>query len=248
MTRSQYTRYLLRCNSRNILREDRLFRANRAPAMQRRQHLRVRLRLPARLRWSAPLGQRTDRCETINVSRGGLLLTCSEAHALGHPLWVTFPFDPGDSGAQPETLARVVRCAESAGENHGELAGRSARRFPGRWIVATHFEGAAHSRRNGNVETNRSQNGVGSKIALPIRVRPKHIPWHEEAMTVEVSPEKLKFVTNREYKFGEQLLVSFVSGTEAPWAGDGEWTTQVTGIEMEAGSDLLCVTVRKRIN
>jgi len=67
-------------------------------------------------------------------------------------------------------------------------------------------------------------------------------------MTVEVSPEKLKFVTNREYKFGEQLLVSFVSGTEAPWAGDGEWTTQVTGIEMEAGSELLCVTVRKRIN
>jgi hypothetical protein len=117
-------------------------------------------------------------------------------------------------------------------------------------MVAMHFEGTAHSqsRRNGNAEASRSQNGAGSKIALPIRVRPKHVPWHEEAMTIEVSPEKLKFITNREYTFGQQLLVSFASGNEAPWVGDGEWTTQVTGIEMEAGSDLLCVTVRKKGN
>jgi hypothetical protein len=111
-----------------------------------------------------------------------------------------------------------------------------------------HFEGAAHSqsRRNGGVEATRSQNGAGSKISLPIRVRPEHIPWYEEAMTIEVSPDKLKFVTNREYTFGQRLLVSFVSGSELPWAGDGEWTTKVSGIEMEAGSNLLCVTVRKK--
>jgi len=224
--------------------------------MQRRQHLRVRLRLPARLRWSAPLGQRTDRCETINVSRGGLLLICNEAHGPGHPLWITFPFDPADSGTQPETLARVVRCTQAPDESQTQvarvptpattpMAERSGWR-PAHWIVATHFEGAPRSRRNGNVEANRSHNGAGSKIALPIRVRPNHIPWHEEAMTIEVSPEKLKFLTNREYTFGQQLLVSFVSGSEAPWTGDGEWMTQVTGIEMEAGSDLLCVTVRKQ--
>ena len=220
--------------------------------MQRRQHLRVRLRLPARLRWSAALGQRTDRCETINVSRGGLLLACDEAHGLGHPLWITFPFDPEDSGAQPETLARVVRCAESAAESQEQFSGRSRgglhARLPGRWIVAMHFEVASHSqsRRNGNTEADRSQNGAGSKIALPIRVRPKHVPWHEDAMTIEVSADKLKFITNREYTFGQQLLVSFASGNEVPWVGDSEWTTQVTGIEMEAGSDLLCVTVRKK--
>ncbi len=225
-----------------------LFAPNRVPSMQRRQHLRVRLRLPARLRWSAPLGQRTDRCETINVSRGGLLLACKEAHGTGHPLWVTFPFDPDDSGAQPETLARVVRCAESPGQNQAPLPGRAPSRLPAPWVVAMHFEGAAHSqsRRNGGVEATRSQNGAGSKIALPIRVRPEHIPWYEEAMTIEVSPDKLKFVTNREYTFGQRLLVSFVSGSELPWAGDSEWTTKVTGIEMEAGSSLLCVTVRKK--
>jgi PilZ domain len=208
--------------------------------MQRRQHLRVRLRLPARLRWSAPLGQSTDRCETINVSRGGLLLACSEAHGLGHPLWVTIPFDPDDPGAQPETLARVVRCLKSNGEDHGPSSAK--------WAVAMHFEGVAdpQSRRSGGPEAGHNRNGEGSKIALPIRVRPQNIPWHEEAMTIEVSPEKLKFVTHREYAFGQRLLISFVSGSETLWVGDGEWITQVTGIEMEAGSDSLIVTVRKK--
>jgi hypothetical protein len=204
--------------------------------MQRRSHLRVRLRLPARLRWSAPFGQRTDQCETINLSRSGLLLACHEAHGPGHPLWVTIPFDPHDAGAQPETVARVVRCAESKDDTQFT------------WNVAMHLEGAARaqSRRNGSDEANKHQNGAGTKIALPIRVRPDHIPWYEEAMTIEVSPGKLKFVTNREYRFGERLLVTFASGSESPWSGEGEWETQVTGIEMEAGSDSLCVTVRKK--
>jgi len=38
-----------------------------------------------------------------------LLLTCEEAHGVGHPVWVTIPFDPQSSGAQPKTPARVVR-------------------------------------------------------------------------------------------------------------------------------------------
>jgi len=208
--------------------------------MQRRLHLRVRLRLPARLRWSAPLGQRTDQCETINVSRGGLLLACNEAHRDGHPLWVTIPFDPEASGAQPETLARVVRCERADGENGG--------RDSGGWAVAMHFEEAAHaqSRQDGDLEAGKNRNGSGSKIALPIRVRLENVPWYEEAMTTEVSKDKIKFVTHCEYAFGQRLLVSFASGTEAPWSGDGEWRTQVTGIEMEAGSDSLCVTVRKK--
>jgi hypothetical protein len=204
--------------------------------MQRRQHPRVRLRLPARLRWSAPLGQRTDQGETLNVSKDGLLLACSEAHGVGHPLWVTIPYDPQASGAQPETLARVVRCSPA---NEEKSSG---------WNVAMHFEGTAHgqTRANGSRAANKSQNGTGNKISLPIRVRPQHVPWHEDTMTLEVSRDKLKFVTNREYAFGQRLLVSFDVGGEAPWSGDGEWETQVTGIEMEAGSESLCITVRKK--
>jgi PilZ domain len=204
--------------------------------MQRRLHPRVRLRLPARLRWSAPLGQRTDPCETVNVSRGGLLLACNQAHGVGHPIWVTIPYDPQAAGAQPETMATVVRCSPAN------------ERKPPYWNVAMRFEAVEHvqMRGNGSRAANKDQNGAGNKISLPIRVRPKNVPWHEDAMTLEVSRDKLKFVTNREYAFGQSLLVSFDAGGEAPWSGDGEWETQVTGIEMGAGSESLCITVRKK--
>ena len=206
--------------------------------MQRRMHPRVRLRLPARLRWSAPLGQKTEQCETINVSRGGLLLSCNDVPGEGHPLWVTFPFDPAASSAQPETLARVVRRAES----HEEISASAS----ARWKAALQFEATAHlTRRNGGWKTKASGNGAGNKIALPIRVRLEHIPWPEEAMTVEVENDKLKFLTNREYNIGQRLLISFVSGRAAPWDGEGEWETQVSAVEMEPGNESMYVTVRK---
>jgi hypothetical protein len=155
---------------------------------------------------------------------------------VGHPLWVTIPYDPQASGAQPETLARVVRCSPA---NEEKSSG---------WNVAMRFEGAAHgqTRGNGGQAANKNQNGAGNKISLPIRVRPQNVPWHEDTMTLEVSRDKLKFVTNREYAFGQRLLVSFDAGSESPWSGDGEWEAQVTGIEMEAGSESLCITVRKK--
>jgi len=205
--------------------------------MQRRQNPRVRLRLPTRLRWSAPLGQRTEHCQTINASRGGLLLTCGEPHGVGHPLWVTFPFDPEDASMQPETLARVLRCDDAA----GAVANAKI------WNVALQFEQAARHTASSNGKRGiERKNGAGKNFALPIRVRPQHVPWHEEAMTTEVSPDRLKFFTNREYAFGERLLVSFASHSEAPWNGDDEWEVEVTGIEMEAGKDSLLVTVRKK--
>jgi PilZ domain-containing protein len=215
--------------------------------MQRRSHIRVRLRLPARLRWSAPLGQRTDECQTINLSRSGVLLACSEQHAPGYPVWVTIPFDAAAS-SQPETLARVLRC-ERWKQPEAEAAG---------WKVAMHFEGKAPSKRSGNgdLRARAQRNGSESLLALPIRVRPFDVPWYEETMTVEVSTEKLKFLTNREYSFGQRLKVAFARDSEPPWkldgpaagssAADDEWDTQVTGIEMQAGQESLCVTVRKK--
>src|SRR6202034_4588353 len=50
---------------------------------------------------------------TVNVSRGGLLVPCQEAHAEGTSLWVTFPYDAAVPYGQPEILARVVRSAAS---------------------------------------------------------------------------------------------------------------------------------------
>jgi PilZ domain len=77
--------------------------------MDRRAHHCVQLRLPARLRWTTPLGQKTEVCHTVNVSRSGALVPCQEAHTEGRSLWVTFPYDAAISAAQPEILAKVVR-------------------------------------------------------------------------------------------------------------------------------------------
>jgi len=164
-------------------------------------------------------------------------LACKEMHAVGYPLWVTFPFDSAANGLQPELLARVVRCIEDHGEKDAA-----------RWRVALQFERAAQVSHSGNGRRGgiEKRNGVRRSIALPIRVRPRDVPWHEEAMTLEISTEELKFLTHREYAFGEQLLVAFVSPSDAPWSGDNEWETEVTGIQTEAGSDSLRVTVSKK--
>jgi hypothetical protein len=158
-------------------------------------------------------------------------------HAVGYPLWVTFPFDPAARGPQPELLARVVRCMEYHGEKDAA-----------RWTVALQFERAARVSHSGNGRRGRMEkrNGAGRSIALPIRVRPRDVPWHEEAMTLEISTEELKFLTHREYAYGERLLVAFVSPANTPWGGDNEWETEVTGIQTEAGSDSLRVTVSKK--
>src|SRR4029077_7193852 len=83
-------------------------------AMDRREYYRVQLRIPARLRWTTPLGQQTEVCETVNVSRGGLLVPCKENHAAGVSLWVTFPYDTSMPFGQPEISARVVRSTRAA--------------------------------------------------------------------------------------------------------------------------------------
>lgn len=136
---------------------------------------------------------------------------------------------------QPEVPARVVwNEARTPSE-------------PPSWTVALQFDrpNVARNRNGQNTDTSK-KNGAAKGIALPIRVRPPNVPWHEEAMTFEVAPGKVKFVTNREYAFGERLLISFDSRSDAPWSGDEEWEGEVTGIEMDADSDSVTVTVRRR--
>ena len=79
-----------------------------------RAYRRVRMRVPARLRWTSPFGQKIELAETMDVSRGGLLLSSRELHAPGVLLWVTFPFDASLREGQPEVPARVVRSEESS--------------------------------------------------------------------------------------------------------------------------------------
>jgi len=147
---------------------------------------------------------------------------------------VAFPFDPESSAAQPEVPARVVRSNVASGARTE------------RWAVALEFERAPRLPGNHGGASGAAKKNGARNIALPIRVRPPNMPWHEEAMTFEVSPGKVRFVTNREYAFGERLLISFDTRSDAPWSGDEEWEGEVTGIEMDANSDAVTVTVRRK--
>jgi hypothetical protein len=78
---------------------------------------------------------------------------------------------------------------------------------------------------------------------VPVRVRPEHIPWFEEAMTIDVSANGLRFVSNREYQEGQRLLVSFEPTTSAPWSTASETGARVVRIEAVPESAALAVTV-----
>jgi hypothetical protein len=257
--------------------------------MDRREHHRVQLRLPARLRWTTPFGQKTEVCDTVNVSRGGVLVPCQELHAEGKSLWVTFPYDPAIPYSQPEILAKVVRSVESEwspthgdrtngngktnGHSNGKPNGNGAAHkvdgldaspaaataskkhdvavqvvdHPRRTAVALRFEITPRHRSNGNgnghhreVERRASPR---QQLAVPVHVRPEHVPWFEETMTIDCSAEGLKFRSNREYRPGEYLVVSFESADTSPWPAAKEWILMVARLERMPESAALSVAV-----
>jgi hypothetical protein len=123
--------------------------------MDRRDYHRVQLRLPARLRWTTPFGQKTEVCTTVDVSRAGMLVPCREPHAEGMPLWVTFPFDSSLIVGQPEVLARVVRSVVVVRDEAGAATKKSG-------------NGNGHANGNGNGHSNgnghhKNGNGNGHK-------------------------------------------------------------------------------------
>lgn len=211
--------------------------------MDRREHHRVQLRLPARLRWTTPFGQKTEICETLNVSRGGLLVPCKEPHASGFPLWVTFPYDPQLPEPQPEILARVIprrylqiSLFEELMHDTGEESSLG---------LCFHADYRAHSNGNGHKHPIERRASRRRPLAVPVRVRPQHIPWFEEAMTMDISSEGLRFLSRREYAPGQPLFVSFEAFASAPWPGSGEFLSQVVRVEPVAQSPALAVTVTR---
>jgi len=230
--------------------------------MDRREHHRVQLRIPARLRWTTPFGQKTEVCDTLNVCRGGVLVPCEEAHAPGATLWITFPYDASVPYGQPEILARVVwfdgaeRNAHagngsedaaahptSATSSHATRNGNAAH-GP---AAALRFEIASHAHSNGNGHKREYERRASarSRLALPVRVRPENIPWFEETMTLDVSSEGLCFLSNREYEPGQHLIASFDPTTSLPWAGTRECRTRVVRVEPMPQSAVLVVAIRR---
>jgi len=236
--------------------------------MDTREHRRVRMRLPVRLRWTTPFAQKIELVETIDVSRGGLLVSTKEPHTSGVPLWVTFPYDSSLSDGQPEMLARIVRCGEileairdaSVGDkmqsSGASTAWRSAKPHqtaralaicdaPATFAVAIQFEEHADGQWNGHAVRSEPERRASPRrvLAVPVRIRPAQIPWFEEAMTIDFSLKSLRFRSHREYAIGEELQIRFADSTRKPWPGNGEFRSKVVRIAPAADTFALDVSV-----
>jgi PilZ domain len=211
--------------------------------MDRREHHRAQLRLPVRVRWNTPFGQKTEVCKTLDISRGGLLVPCQETHAPGVPLWVTFPYDRSLGESQPEMLAKVVRVRPASNGN----GSKSARASSGEKAVGLHFALPFRPESNGNGHAKeRERRGSPRRpLAIPVRVRLEHIPWFEEAMTIDISANGLRFLSTREYQKGDCLGVSFEPTASAPWPTTSETAAHVIRIEPVPESAALAVTISR---
>ena len=211
--------------------------------MDRREHHRALLRLPVRIRWNTPFGQKTEICKTLDISRGGLLVPCREAHAPGVPLWVTFPYDSSIGDSQPEMPAKVIRVGPASNGN-GSMGALAERKEQGTALrFALPFRSQSYG--NGHGEKSERRHSPRRPLAIPVRVRPERIPWFEEAMTIDVSAHALRFLSSREYQDGERLLVSFEPTALAPWPTGSETAARVVRIEPVPKSAALAVTISR---
>lgn len=243
-------------------------RGSTVTPMDHRGHGRVRMRLPVRLRWTAPLGQRIEFAETIDVSRSGLLVSTKDAHACGTSVWVTFPYDASLRDGQPEVPAQVVRCGEAL-EMVRDTIGREKiqterqqvqERFatrdqlaravcisdaPAAFAIAIHLEEHQRAASNGNAprRENERRGSTRKALAIPVRVHPERIPWFEEAMSIDVSARGMRFRSHREYSPGDHLRIAFADVASAPWHGAGEFLSKVMRVAVVPGGAALDVSV-----
>jgi len=238
--------------------------------MDSRQHRRVRLRLPVRLRWTTPFGQKIELADTIDVSRSGALVSAKEPHSKGEMVWLTFPYDASLSDGQPEILARVVRCEEAleviratnarekvqtgnaVEQERSAKLDQLARAIgifdtPATFAVAFQFEEQPHSTSNGNAHRHEPERRGSARrtLAIPVRVHPERIPWFEEAMAIDVSAKGMRFRSYREYALGDHLKISFQNPVSAPWHGAGEFLSEVVRVASVPGRATLDVGVRR---
>lgn len=211
--------------------------------MDRREHHRAQLRLPVRIRWNTPFGQKTEVCKTLDISRGGLLVPCQDTHAPGVPLWVTFPYDSSVADSQPEMLAKVVR-ARPARNGNGSKAARAGSNEK---AVGLHFAlpFRPESNRNGLPKERERRDSPRRPLAIPVRVRLEHIPWFEEAMTIDISAHGLRFLSSREYQEGDLLRVAFEPTASGPWPTASETPARVVRIEPVPESAVLALTISR---
>lgn len=176
-----------------------------------RKYPRARLQLGARIRWRSPLGMRLESTQTVDMSRGGILLDRAERCEVDSHVWVVCPFESSTAAVQPETPARVARVEDLRG---------------GYYRVALQLQppdrGAS---RDAAVERRRSSR---VPFAVPIFVRPMGAPWPEESMTHDISRSGARFTTVRIFAPGDSMLAKVPWGE---WANRGEIAGRVVRVE-----------------
>lgn len=172
---------------------------------ERRKHPRAQVTMQVRLRWPGPLRQTTEITETLDVSRGGLLVYTVDGSQPGRSLWLTFPYENSMVAAEPEILAHVSRVE---------------RRAVGGSFMAIRFDGLAPGAAKPAVERRFLPRTV---IGVPLAVRAPACPWPEETMTVNLSSDGLSFITPRVYNVGDTVKVAMrVGATPSGWGSHGE--------------------------
>jgi hypothetical protein len=195
-----------------------------------RRLVRAPLSLPVRIRWLGPFGLETEITQTVNASRAGLLILTMHQHGEGSPVWVTFPYDSERTSAEPEIPGSVTRCISSP--------------------EGTHAIGIKFQRnRQLFMRFDRRQN-PRVPLALLIRVTQSDrdpsgsyphavAPWPEETMTMDVSPNGLRFCTLRLYAADQHISVSLPDGR---WLDGGKKRARVVRVdELKSDSPLLQV-------
>lgn len=171
--------------------------------------------MQVRLRWPGPLRQTTEITETLDVSRGGLLVYSADGPHPGRPLWLTFPYENSMTVVEPEILAHVLRVE---------------RRPAGGSFLAIRFDPSAVAivAEKPIIERRFLPRTV---IGVPISVRLPSSPWPEETMTRDLSADGLSFITPRVYNLGDTLKVAMALGvTPTGWASRGEISGRVVRV------------------
>ena len=158
--------------------------------------------------------------------------------------------DENGNSHTPTTIAAkyfrwVLGLNQPLPRNHtGPDAGKSSEGFATPVALALHLETPlSPSSARSRPEENERRASARSGLALPIYVRPEHVPWFEEAMTVDVSAQSLRFLSNRDYEPGTYLVVSFESSSSTPWPAGKEFRSRVLRVEPVPNSPSLAVTV-----
>jgi hypothetical protein len=113
--------------------------------------------------------------------------------------------------------------------------------------VAIRYEPTSHAAHNGNghralLERRRA---ARHPLSVPVRVRTEHVPWFEEAMTLDVSAEGLRFISNREYAPADPLFISFNAYGFTPWPFGEEVRARILRVEPLADGNSLAVIVQR---